>query len=63
MTGYRIIIDNDPKGNLTWSLSFYSEVSKYGKADVQPIFNVAHGLAHTLATLQQQEKAQSEGPL
>ena len=63
MTGYRIIIDNDPKDNLTWSLTFDSESSKYGNADAHTIFSVAHALVNALTTLQQQEKAQSEEPL
>ena len=63
MLGYRISINNDPKDNLTWSIVFDDENSKYGNADVERIFDVAREFVKSLSTLQQQGKAQQEGLL
>lgn len=63
MIGYRIVINNDPKGNLTWSLLFDNDNSEYGNADVDRIFGVAREFVKALSTLQQQGKAQPEGLL
>ena len=61
MLGYRIVINNDPKDNLTWSIVFDDKNSKYGNADVERIFDVAREFVKALSTLQQQGKAQPEG--
>ena len=63
MLGYRIVINNDPKDNLTWSIVFDDKNSKYGNADVERIFDVAREFVKALSTLQQQGKAQQEGLL
>ena len=63
MIGYRITINNDPKDNLTWSILFDSEKSKYGNADVDTIFSVAREFVNALATLQQKGTIQPEEPL
>ena len=63
MLGYRIVINNDPKDNLTWSIVFDDKNSKYGNADVERIFDVAREFVKALSTLQQQGKAQPEGLL
>ena len=63
MIGYRIVINNDPKGKLTWSLLFDKDNSEYGNADVERIFDVAREFVKALSTLQQQGKAQQEGLL
>ena len=57
MLGYRITINNDTSGNLTWSLLFDSDNSKYGNAETDHIFSVAHEFVSTLANLQLKGKA------
>ena len=54
MLGYRITINNDTSGNLTWSLLFDSDNSKYGNAETEHIFSVAHEFVSALANLQQE---------
>ena len=61
--GYRIVINNDRRGNLTWSLLFDKDNSEYSNADVDRIFGVAREFVKALSTLQQQGKAQPEGLL
>ena len=63
MLGYKIVINNDLLGNITWSILFDKEDSKYGNADVERIFDVAREFVKALSTLQQQGKAQQEGLL
>ena len=52
MLGYRIIINNNPKGDLTWECLFEKENSEYGDTDVDRIFSVAREFVKTLAALQ-----------
>ncbi len=53
MLGYRMIVNKDPKDNLTWSLTFDDDNSQYNKAETEEIFSVAHDFVAVLSKLQQ----------
>lgn len=54
MLGYRISINCDNNGSLTWSLLFDSPTGKYGDTDTSRIFSVAREFVAALANLQPQ---------
>ena len=58
MLGYRMIVNKDPKDNLTWSLTFDDNDSQYNKAEVEEIFSVAREFVAVLSKLQQKGKTQ-----
>ena len=58
MLGYRMIVNKDPKGSLTWSLTFDDDDSQYNKAETEEIFSVAHEFVAVLSELQQKGKTQ-----
>ncbi len=54
MIGYRLTVNCDTNGYLTWSLSFDSPTAKYGDTDTDRIFSVAREFVTALDNLQPQ---------
>ena len=55
MLGYRLDVNCDTKGYLTWSLLFDSPTANYGDTDTDRIFSVSREFVKALANLQPQE--------
>lgn len=62
MLGYRITINCDNNGFITWSLLFDSPTAKYGDTDTSKIFSVAREFVTALANLQPQGITTREEP-
>lgn len=57
MIGYRLTVNCDTNGYLTWSLSFDSLTAKYGDTDTDRIFSVAREFVTALDNLQPQNNS------
>ena len=51
LLGYRLTVNSDPQGKITWSLAFDADDGKYSNTDTDLIFNVAHEFVTALNRL------------
>ena len=60
MIGYRLTVNCDTKGYLTWSLLFDSPDAKYGDTNTDSIFSVAREFVNALNRINKQGKVPSD---
>lgn len=60
MLAYKLVVDCDTNGCLTWSLLFDSPNAEYGDTDTDKIFSVVRELVNALNHIQEQGKIPAE---